>query len=332
MDVLRVPRQAEVHLKGHLEGKAMNVSEPVKARIEALIQSDRVVLFMKGSRQAPQCGFSGSIVEILEELLDNYATVNVLDDADIRDGIKAYSNWPTIPQLYIGGEFVGGADIVREMQQNGELQQKLGVKAPKEVVAPKITVTAVARRELLEAMKDSPGELLRFEISPRFEYGMYMSRPTPVDFEIDVGDGIVCLIDRASARRAEGVSIDFVAGPDGGGFKIENPNEPPKVRSITASRLKEMLDTEPGLLLFDVRTDRERDIAAIEAAKPVNQEELARIEALPKDTPIAFMCHHGVRSRSAAEHFVSQGFSKIYNVEGGIDAWSVKVDPTVPRY
>jgi monothiol glutaredoxin len=271
-------------------------------------------------------------VEILDELLEKYTTVNVFEDAEIRDGIKAYSNWPTIPQLYIGGEFVGGADIVKEMQENGELMQKLGVGAAKELVAPGITVSVVARREFLEAMKESPGELLRFEVNPRFEYGLFMSQRMAGDFEIDVGDGLVFLVDRSSARRANGVSIDFVEGPEGGGFKIENPNEPPRVRSITAPRLKEMLETEPELLLVDVRTERERDIASIEAARPLDQEELARIETLPKNTPIAFLCHHGTRSRSAAEHFVGQGFSKVYNVEGGIDAWSVKVDPTVPRY
>lgn len=310
----------------------MNVSEPVKARIEALIQSDRVVLFMKGTRLMPQCGFSGGIVEILDDLLDKYTTVNVLDDAEIREGIKGYSNWPTIPQLYIAGEFVGGADIVREMQQNGELQQKLGVSGAKERVSPTITVTEVARKEFLEAVKESPGELLRFEVNPRFEYGLYMSQRMDGDFEVNVGDGLVLLVDRSSARRANGVSIDFIEGPEGGGFKIENPNEPPRVRSITAAKLKEMLDTDANLLLVDVRTDRERDIASIDAARPLDREELSRLEGLPKDTPIAFLCHHGVRSRSAAEHFVSQGFSKIYNVEGGIDAWSVKVDPKVPRY
>ncbi|MBK9265056.1 MAG: Grx4 family monothiol glutaredoxin [Polyangiaceae bacterium] len=310
----------------------MNVSEPIKARIEALIQSDRVVLFMKGNRQVPQCGFSGSVVEILDDLIEQYATVNVLEDAEIRDGIKAYSNWPTIPQLYIAGEFVGGADIVREMRQNGELLEKLGVSAAKELRAPAITVSEPARREFLEAAKESPGELLRFEVSPRFEYGLYMSQRMAGDFELDVGDGLVMLVDRSSARRANGVSIEFIEGPEGGGFKIENPNEPPRVRTITAPKLKEMLDNDKNLLLIDVRTERERDIASIEAARPLDREELSRLEGLPKDTPIAFLCHHGVRSRSAAEHFISQGFSKIYNVEGGIDAWSVKVDPSVPRY
>lgn len=310
----------------------MNVSEPVKGRIEGLIQSDRVVLFMKGSRRMPQCGFSASVVEILDELLDTYTTVNVLDDAEIREGIKAFSNWPTIPQLYISGEFVGGADIVREMQGNGELLQKLGVAAPKELGAPKITVSDVARKEFLEAVKESPGELLRFEVNPRFEYGLFMSQRMAGDFEIDLGGGLVLLVDRSSARRANGVEIDFVEGPEGGGFKIDNPNEPPRVKSITAARLKELLDTDSDLLLIDVRTDRERDIASIDVARALDREELARLEGLPKNTPIAFLCHHGTRSRSAAEHFVQQGFSKIYNVEGGIDAWSVKVDPSVPRY
>lgn len=310
----------------------MNVSEPVKARIEAVIQSDRVVLFMKGTRLMPQCGFSGSVVELLDDLLDAYTTVNVLDDAEIREGIKAYSNWPTIPQLYIAGEFVGGADIVREMQQNGELHQKLGISGAKEKVAPSITVTPLARKEFLEAAKESPGELLRFEVNPRFEYGLFMSERMDGDFEINVGDGLVLLVDRSSARRANGVSIDFINGPDGGGFKIDNPNEPPRVKSITAARLKEMLETDPDLLLLDVRTERERDIASIDAAKPLDREAMEFLQDAPKDTPIAFLCHHGVRSRSAAEHFVAQGFSKIYNVEGGIDAWSVKVDPSVPRY
>jgi len=310
----------------------MNVSEPVKARIEAVIQSDRVVLFMKGTRQSPQCGFSGSVVELLDDLIDSYTTVNVLDDAEIREGIKAYSNWPTIPQLYIAGEFVGGADIVREMQQNGELNEKLGVSGAKERVAPTITVTELARKEFLEATKESPGEMLRFEVNPRFEYGLYMSQRMDGDFEVNVGDGLVFLIDRSSAKRANGVSIDFIEGPEGGGFKIDNPNEPPRVKSITAAKLKEMLDTQPDLLLCDVMTDRDTDMGSVDAARPLDREELARLETLPKDTPIAFMCHHGMRSRSAAEHFVAQGFSKIYNVEGGIDAWSVKVDPSIPRY
>jgi monothiol glutaredoxin len=92
------------------------------ALIDAEVKSNDVVLFMKGTPQFPMCGFSGQVVQILDYLGVPYKGVNVLDDDAIRQGIKAYSNWPTIPQLYVKGEFVGGCDIVREMFQAGELQ------------------------------------------------------------------------------------------------------------------------------------------------------------------------------------------------------------------
>ena len=103
----------------------MSLSPELKARIDEIIASNQVVVFMKGNRNFPQCGFSASVVQILNGLVDEYATVNVLADPDIRQGIKDYSNWPTIPQLYVKGEFVGGCDIIREMFQAGELQQTL---------------------------------------------------------------------------------------------------------------------------------------------------------------------------------------------------------------
>jgi monothiol glutaredoxin len=89
------------------------------------VKANDVVLFMKGTPQFPQCGFSGQVVQILDHLGVSYKGYNVLENAELRDGIKAYSNWPTIPQLYVKGEFVGGCDIVREMFQAGELQQAL---------------------------------------------------------------------------------------------------------------------------------------------------------------------------------------------------------------
>ena len=93
----------------------------VRERIEKIINDNPVVLFMKGTPQFPQCGFSGRIAQILDYLGAPVVGVNVLADADIRQGIKEYANWPTIPQLYIKGEFIGGADIATEMFQSGEL-------------------------------------------------------------------------------------------------------------------------------------------------------------------------------------------------------------------
>lgn len=98
---------------------------PTHEQIAAEIQGNDVVLFMKGTPQMPQCGFSGQVAFILDKLGVDYKGINVLTSNELREGIKAFSSWPTIPQLYIKGEFVGGCDIVREMYESGELQQFL---------------------------------------------------------------------------------------------------------------------------------------------------------------------------------------------------------------
>ncbi|RZS47419.1 Grx4 family monothiol glutaredoxin [Sphaerotilus mobilis] len=96
---------------------------PVQQRIDEIVKSSPVVLFMKGTAQFPMCGFSGRAIQILKACgVDGLTTVNVLEDEAIRQGIKDYANWPTIPQLYVNGEFVGGSDIMMEMFQAGELQ------------------------------------------------------------------------------------------------------------------------------------------------------------------------------------------------------------------
>jgi len=95
----------------------------VKARLDQLVNDNKIVVFMKGTKLMPQCGFSNNVVQILNVLGVPFETVNVLEDSDIRQGIKDYSSWPTIPQVYINGEFVGGSDILVELYQSGELQQ-----------------------------------------------------------------------------------------------------------------------------------------------------------------------------------------------------------------
>ena len=98
----------------------------IQEQIRHTVESDDVVLFMKGTPDFPQCGFSGRAVQVLRACGADFSSVDVLSDDEIRQGIKAYSNWPTIPQLYIKGEFVGGSDIILEMYNKGELQEKLG--------------------------------------------------------------------------------------------------------------------------------------------------------------------------------------------------------------
>ncbi len=116
------------YMWGHrMRGAGVARQRKAKMSIEQFIdnevKSNDVVLFMKGTPQFPQCGFSGQVVQILDHIGVGYKGLNVLESAELRNGIKVYSNWPTIPQLYVKGEFVGGCDIVREMFQAGELQQ-----------------------------------------------------------------------------------------------------------------------------------------------------------------------------------------------------------------
>ncbi len=101
---------------------------PIFDAIQAKVDANAVMLFMKGTPQFPQCGFSSAVVQILDYLGVDYSAENVLADDDVREGIKSFSDWPTIPQLYVKGEFVGGCDIVREMFENGELKTFLADK------------------------------------------------------------------------------------------------------------------------------------------------------------------------------------------------------------
>ena len=105
----------------------------VHEQIQHFVDSNRVALFMKGTREQPQCGFSAQVVQILDSLGTEYETLDVLADWDLREGIKAYSNWPTIPQLYVGGQFVGGCDITMQLhrrQELGKLIEQAGKEAP----------------------------------------------------------------------------------------------------------------------------------------------------------------------------------------------------------
>lgn len=300
----------------------------LKAQLDELVTDNDVVLFMKGRRRLPQCGFSARVVGMLDELLPDYKTVNVLESPEMREGIKAYSQWPTIPQLYIKGEFVGGCDIVSSMFENGDLQKTLGVEVP-EVEEPTVTVTAGAKAALAGAAEaEGPGHFVRFKVDARFRPGLDIDTPKGGDFQVDAG-GITLLIDRGSAMRSNGVTIDFVDG-DSGGFKIDNPNEPPRVKTLEAKELKAKMDAGDALHLFDVRTEEERARGKIADSRLLDDAANDAIMALDQDDAVlVFYCHHGQRSMAAAQHYLEQGFKKVFNVRGGIEAWARDVDSSV---
>jgi monothiol glutaredoxin len=308
----------------------MALDPSTKKKIDDLVASDSVVLFMKGSRSFPQCGFSASVVNILNTMLPKYTTVNILSDADIRTGMKEYSDWPTFPQLFIKGEFVGGADIVRQMHESGDLEKKLGgLVAPTK--APAVTVTPRAAKELSEALKEgTPGDVIHLTITPSWEHQLDIGAKESSHVTVET-NGVTVQLDRASAQKAEGVVVDFIEAGGESGFKIDNPNRPPMMKQIDAKGLKAMLDAGK-IKLYDVRPEKERSIAKIEKSTILDDSTMASVEAMPKDTALAFYCHHGNRSRAAAEHFVKQGFTNVYNLAGGVEAWSKDVDPSVPRY
>jgi monothiol glutaredoxin len=305
------------------------MDDATRDRIKQTIESSEVVLFMKGDRSMPRCGFSARVIEILDSMVPDYRTIDVLGDAAVRDGIKEYSSWPTIPQLYVHGEFVGGCDIVTELFQTGELATKLGAESTP-VEPPDISVTERAAEALRGALEDD-ADHVRLEVSPRFEHGLSLGPRQASDLEVDAG-GLTLLVDRLSARRANGVRIDYVETPSGPAFKIDNPNEPARVQAMSAQALKQKLDERAPMQLVDVRTPEERELARVEGSRLLDQELADELLTKPRDTELVFICHTGVRSQQAAEYFLSQGFSKVSNVVGGIDAWSTEVDPDVPRY
>ena len=301
----------------------------VHEQIQALVDGHPVVLFMKGTRGMPQCGFSARVVELLDEYLPEYKTVNVLEDPAVRQGIKDFSSWPTIPQLYVKGQFVGGCDIVTEMGQSGELDDVLGVKRA-DLEPPKVTITEGAASALKEFAQ---GEeiVVRLEITPSWQYGMDFDAPRPNDIIVDAGVAKV-VMSRSAARKADGISIDFVKGPGGAGFKIDNPNEPPRVKIVQPEELKGWMDEGKAMRIYDVRTADERATASVEGTIHLDDAGRQELEGLDRETTLVFMCHHGMRSQRAAEHAIAMGFRKVFNLAGGIDLWSQRVDDGVPRY
>ena len=309
----------------------MTLDENVRQEITDLIESNDVVLFMKGDRRSPQCGFSATVVGILDSMLPDYHTVDVLSAPHVRDGIKAFSSWPTIPQLYVKGEFIGGCDIIQEMLGSGEIYEALGVE-PVETIQPRIEISDAAATALRQATEQhgGPGRELHLTIDATYQSNLSIAPRTPADVEAKT-NGITLLLDPISASRADGITIDIAETPNGQAFKVDNPNAP-QVQTMSVRELEAAIKAGEPMELLDVRTPEERAIAAIPGGVLLNEAEATRIESLPRDTRLVLYCHHGGRSQQAAEQFVSLGFTRVFNVAGGIDAWSQEIDPEVPRY
>ncbi len=309
----------------------MALSEVTRESIEALLNAHSVLLFMKGTRDHPQCGFSAATVKILDMFDLEYETIDVLSDTTLREGIKTYGQWPTVPQLYINGELIGGCDIVTELFESGELFDLLGLKPPARTV-PKIAFSdkaAVAVRHALDQQSDEMS--LHVRIDARWRTDLELAPNKAHEIRADA-DGIAVLMDPSTAQRANDLFVDVEENLQGSGFTFENPNAPPVVKQMDVSTLNANIESGEPVYLFDVRGPDERAKAQIKVAVPFDEAAEQLIETLSKDTSLVFHCHGGGRSQAVAECYRLRGFMNVYNLAGGIDAWSLHVDPTVPRY
>jgi len=292
----------------------MSMSDGLKQRLNNIINSEKIVLFMKGDRNGPQCGFSSRVVRVLEGLTDNYKTIDVLSDPDIRNGIKEYSEWPTIPQLYIEGDFVGGCDVVEQLSKTGDLMKLIGEGEP--LALPSIVITDSAAESIREVCKQYPDLNVHLNITDDWVH----------EFNLAPNSGHVIAVEN------NGLRIDIEQTPEGSVFSITNPNAPPMVSQMSVHELKQLQDSGDTFYLFDVREQSERDIALIAGSRLLSEENIKFIDTLDRNSIMIFQCHTGVRSQSAAEYFRDQGFTRVYNLSGGIDAWSVEIDAEVARY
>lgn len=297
----------------------MSLDPALRARIDALLTDHRIVLFMKGDPSAPRCGFSAKASGILEGLGVEYATVDVLEDAEIREGIKLYGSWPTIPQLYIERELVGGSDIIEQLLNSGELHELLGLAKP-DRTPPTLHVSVAAAEAIGNAMANAePGIGLHLSVDPRFN-AQFQLKPVTGQEIVAEAAGIRFHLDLASAPRANGIEIDWVEDMRGAGLSIRNPNAPPPVQPLRVEDLRARL-AAGDITVIDVRPADARAAMPFEGAEVLDEDSHDRLAALPKDTPLAFLCQRGNSSRQAAEHFRGLGFGNVFNIEGGIEAW-----------
>lgn len=305
----------------------MRLDSETREIIESLLQDNKIVLFMKGTPQQPQCGFSAKTISTLDMLVPNYATVNVLEHPTIREGIKEFGNWPTIPQLYVDGELLGGCDIITDMMQSGELPDALGVDKPR-TTSPTIHVGESGIEVMKNAIESQAGAAIHLQISAGWLHTLSLAQANDNAIKVPVGatDEVVIHLDPWSAGRADGLRIDLQEGLTGTSFSFDNPNAPPPVNQMTVQELRAKLNGGGEVHLFDVRGPEEIEQAVIPGSTPWTMEAMRIVESLPRDTELVFYCYSGGRSQAVADQCRRQGYTNLHNVRGGIKAWSDEID------
>lgn len=308
----------------------MALDSETREIIDGLLAENKVVLFMKGTPAQPQCGFSATTVSTLNMMLPDYMTVDVLEHPSIRDGIKEYGNWPTVPQLYVDGELIGGCDIIQDMMKSGDLGEALGVQTP-EITTPTITINEAGIEAMRNATESNSSASLHLQIGADWTHKISLEPTRSGAVQVQIGD-IELHMDPWTASRADGLNMTLEEELTGTRFAFDNPNAPPPVNQMTVQALKERLDEGADVILIDVRADDERAKASIASSRPWNEEAMQLVESLPKDREIIMHCHMGGRSQALADVLRRRGHTNLHNLRGGIKAWSEEIDPSVPQY
>jgi monothiol glutaredoxin len=303
----------------------MPLDSETRGIIDNLLSNNKVVLFMKGTPQQPQCGFSAKTTAALDMLIPDFMSVNVLDHPTIREGIKEYANWPTIPQLYIDGELIGGSDIVLDMMKSGDLAEALGVDKPA-TNQPKIKISDDGIAAMKKALDSQPDGALHLQISATWSHQIALEESRDGDICVNIS-GIEFHMDPWTAARADGLNMILEEDLTGTRFVFDNPNAPPSVNQMTVHELKARLDGDDEIILIDVRPEDERHSGSIEGSRSWNDELRIYVEALPKDTEIIVHCQIGGRSQALADALRQRDFTNLHNVIGGIEAWIEAIDP-----
>ena len=295
----------------------MALEPALKDRIHRMVTENRIMLFMKGTPKMPQCGFSAQTAGALDTLLEgNYASFNVLEDQDVREGIKEYGNWPTIPQLYVDGELVGGCDIVMEMFNAGELHDLFGLEPP-DRTPPEIEISERAAEKIREFLAAYPGQHLHFKIGSDWDAQFNLGPKSGTEIESSAA-GLTVLMDLASAQRARGAKIDWVETVQGEGLKLDLPGAPPPVQQMEPAELRRRLDAGEAMVAVDVRNELDRANQPLAFARPLDADLMAELKDVDRETPLVFICNRGLSSQEVAEHYRKQGFTQVYNLSGGV--------------
>lgn len=226
---------------------------------------------------------------------------------------------------------MGGCDILQEMFGSGELHKALGVERL-DPITPTISITDAAA-QVLEQTRTQQGADggLHISVSPSFGYSLGFGPQKPGEVAVEA-NGWQVYLESDSTHRANGLTISVIDTPQGGRLQIENPNGGNSVSSLSVRELQAWIRAGEEFDLIDVRSPEERELAAIEGSRLLDRNTTAELEKLPADRRIIFYCHTGQRSQVAAQAFASNGHANVYNLMGGIDAWSTEIDPQVPRY